>query len=200
MRLRPTETGFALRINEVEVSMPFEHQEAQKSQRENIVRQLTKLGDTPYECNEVDLPAEFNYFIPSSRLAELRRMAVDTLMQVSLKKDKPNALTKKAVPSLRVPDYQQPYLYNISNELSSAFYKACGMRSDAHAFELCPPRNPLVMQCRYCLRYELGYCVKHGGKTPRWHEPLFLKLGDGRRFRLEFDCRHCQMNIYGTEA
>ena len=200
MRLRPTETGFALRIDEVEVSMPFEHQEAQKSQRENIVRQLTKLGDTPYECNEVDLPAEFNYFIPSSRLAELRRMAVDTLMQVSLKKCKPNALTKKAVPSLRVPDYQQPYLYNISNELSSAFYKACGMRSDAHAFELCPPRNPLIMQCRYCLRYELGYCVKHGGKTPRWHEPLFLKLGDGRRFRLEFDCRHCQMNIYGTEA
>jgi putative protease len=21
-------------------------------------------------------------------------------------------------------------------------------------------------------------------------------LGDGRRFRLEFDCKHCQMNVY----
>ena len=52
------------------------------------------------------------------------------------------------------------------------------------------------MQCRHCLRYALGYCVKHGGCAPQWKEPLFLRLGDGRRFRLEFDCRHCQMNVY----
>ena len=29
-----------------------------------------------------------------------------------------------------------------------------------------------------------------------WKEPLSLVLGDGRRFRLEFDCTHCQMNVY----
>ena len=26
--------------------------------------------------------------------------------------------------------------------------------------------------------------------------PLSLRLADGRRFRLEFDCKHCQMNVY----
>ena len=52
------------------------------------------------------------------------------------------------------------------------------------------------MQCRHCLRYSLGYCVRRGGKHPEWKEPLSLQLPDGRRFRLEFKCDECQMNIY----
>ena len=59
----------------------------------------------------------------------------------------------------------------------------------------CYNRGP-IMQCRHCIRYALGYCVKHGGQRPTWHEPLSLVLGDGRRFRLEFDCTHCQMKVY----
>ena len=47
-----------------------------------------------------------------------------------------------------------------------------------------------------CIRYSLGYCVKRGGKKPSWREPLFLQLGDGRRFRLEFACNECQMNLW----
>ena len=57
----------------------------------------------------------------------------------------------------------------------------------------------LVMQCRHCLRYSLGFCVKRGGKKPAWKEPLFLQLGDGRKFRLEFVCKECQMNIYSED-
>ena len=55
------------------------------------------------------------------------------------------------------------------------------------------------MHCRYCLRHELGYCVKHGGSKPTWREPLYLRLGDGRRFRLEFDCKRCEMKVYADE-
>ena len=54
----------------------------------------------------------------------------------------------------------------------------------------------LVMQCRHCIRYSLGYCVKRGGRKPIWKEPLYLRLGDGRRFRLEFVCKECQMNVF----
>ena len=57
----------------------------------------------------------------------------------------------------------------------------------------------LLMQCRHCIRYSLGYCVKRGGKKPTWREPLFLQLGDGRRFRLEFACNECQMNLYSEK-
>jgi putative protease len=67
------------------------------------------------------------------------------------------------------------------------------------AYELHPTPDALLMQCRHCIRYSLGYCVRRGGAHPTWHEPLYLRLGDGRRFRLEFDCRNCQMNLYSTE-
>jgi len=52
------------------------------------------------------------------------------------------------------------------------------------------------MHCGYCIRYTLGYCVKRGGRPPVWHEPLYLRLPDGRQFRLQFQCSECQMNIY----
>ena len=87
--------------------------------------------------------------------------------------------------------YPYTYLYNISNRLSQQFYGA----KDLSAYELKGGDGP-IMQCRHCIRYALGYCVKHGGQRPLWHEPLSLVLGDGRRFRLEFDCKHCQMNVY----
>ena len=56
----------------------------------------------------------------------------------------------------------------------------------------------LIMQCRHCIRYSLGYCVKRGGQRPTWKEPLYLRLGDGKRFRLEFACNECQMNVYSV--
>ena len=41
---------------------------------------MTKLGNTVYECTEVEIvDAADKYFIPSSILAELRRMVVEEL-------------------------------------------------------------------------------------------------------------------------
>ena len=91
--------------------------------------------------------------------------------------------------------YHLPYLYNVANREARAFYARQGLEA-ADALELREPQHALLMQCRHCLRYSLGYCVKNGGRRPQWKEPLTLQLGDGRRFRLEFDCRNCQMNVY----
>ena len=52
------------------------------------------------------------------------------------------------------------------------------------------------MQCRHCIKFSLGYCERHGGKKPTWREPLYLRLADGQRFRLDFNCAECQMNLY----
>ena len=56
-----------------------EHQQAQKPPHENIIRQLSKLGDTIYTCSSVDIPADFNYFIPNSVLSNMRRSLIDLL-------------------------------------------------------------------------------------------------------------------------
>ena len=189
MVLEATADGFALSADDITVTLAIEHREAEKPQRENIVRQLSRLGGTPYECSGVAMTDDFNYFIPSSQLAELRRLLVARLQQkttMATAADRP----QQSGATAPVDFYPLPYLYNVSNRLSQQFYGADSLS----AFELKGGSGPL-MQCRHCLRYALGYCVKHGGRRPQWREPLFLRLADGRRFRLEFDCSQCQMNV-----
>jgi len=215
MRLKATADGFALTVDDVTVSLACEHQQAAKPQRENIVRQLSRLGDTVYECSDVLLAEDFTYFVPNSVLAELRREIVRLLDEKAQKSSKekqaqsmPNAEQAQSTPNdqqapqsfrKEAPHYAHSYLYNIANHESQAFY-GCDHVS---AYELKGGEGPL-MQCRHCLRYSLGYCVKNSQQRRsknadvKLKEPLFLRLGDGRKFRLEFDCKNCQMNVYAA--
>lgn len=204
MTFSETNDGFMLTavtegIAKSEVITKAEKQTAQKPQCENIIRQLSKLGNTPFECKEVRiLPAGFNFFIPSSLLADMRRKTVEKLTD-ELKKYKKEA--HKEVPDKEkrgsniYPEHYK-YLYNISNRMSEQFYADNGIAGFQGAFELKQPEEALLMQCKHCIRYSLGHCVKHGGSKPDWKEPLFLRLADGRRFRLRFNCSVCQMNVY----
>ena len=197
LSLRAVDGGFQLAANigqlsPVSVFFPLEHQQAQKPPHENIIRQLTKLGDTVYECKDVHLPDNFSFFIPNSILSEMRRALVDQLQNMKIPSNE--STPSRGLPA-KAPAYQYPYLYNISNSLSRDFYAV----DDLTAYELKGGEGPL-MQCRHCIRYSLGYCVKRGGRRPEWREPLSLVLGDGRRFRLEFDCAQCQMNVYAASG
>ena len=179
----------------VEVTIACEHQQAAKPQHDNIVRQLSKLGGTIYECSGVDLPDSFGYFIPNSTLTDLRRRLVEALNGDGSRCVM--AMTQENRPQYVPPHfYDPPYLYNIANRLSCEFY---GVDAPT-AYELRGGDGP-IMQCRHCLRYALGRCRKNPAdrSTVEWREPLFLRLGDGRRFRLEFDCKHCQMNVYAED-
>ena len=191
LSLRAVDDGYELSAENHKIHFSADHILAQKPPHENIIRQLSKLGDTVYSCSEVDIPDDFNYFIPNSILSEMRRSLVEKLVShgdgsfVTFRD-----ITKEPSPC-DTPSYPYTYLYNISNRLSQQFYGA----KDLSAYELKGGNGP-IMQCRHCIRYALGYCVKHGGQRPTWKEPLSLVLGDGRRFRLEFDCKNCQMNVY----
>ena len=205
-----TEEGFSLSSEGVEAKIAFAHQPAHRVQTDNILRQLGKLGGTQYVCDEVVIePGADSYFIPSSLLADLRRKLVEELN--SRQSLAPAPVTEMPVTSVSPvvedasasivwqPEYKRfPYLYNISNQAAVKFYEGQGMANVTPAFEQKETGHPLVMQCRHCIRYSLGFCVKRGGERPRWREPLFLALPDGRRFQLEFDCHECQMNVYAV--
>ena len=201
MRLEEMPEGFVINVaDETGPRGTFvfaaEHQDANTPQRENIIRQLTKLGNTPFVCTDVELPADFNRFIPSSQLAEWRRSVVAQLLPPPAAAQ--TSATPAPQPTATTPfasGYDIPYLYNIANHLARDFYGTKALT----AYELTAPNGPL-MQCRHCLRYALGFCVRHGGKRPSWTEPLYLRLGDGRRFRLEFDCHQCLMNVYESDC
>lgn len=190
----------------------FEHNLAQKPQHDNIVKQLSKLGGTIYECKEVEIKNQAdNYFIPSSVLTELRRNLMEDIEKnadISSEIKTVSNHLSNAEGDNKVKVWQREYskygyLYNIANKSAHEFYKQHGMNHTENAFELSKTSfqgtktsESLIMQCRHCIRYSLGYCVKRGGRKPTWKEPLYLELGDGRRFRLEFACNVCQMNIY----
>ena len=199
-----TDDGFRLEANGKKAVVVFEHQQAQKPQTENVNRQLTKLGNTPYRCERVKIVDEADrYFIPSSLLADLRRDLTEKL-QADVEKKAVHELTDKAGTAVKVAwqsEYKKfPYLYNIANESAVKFYEQENLGEVVPAYEVDGSvANPLVMQCRHCIRYSLGFCVKRGGRKPVWHEPLFLTLSDGRRFQLEFKCDECQMNIYAVK-
>ena len=199
-----TEESASLQYMATEV-VAFEHSIAKKPQRDNIIKQLSKLGGTIYECLEVEIRNDADqYFIPSSVLTDLRRSLVSSSLRTGIAQESSHAEAPCDTPSsvkAWQPEYAQySYLYNIANQSARTFYQTHGMAKADYAFEL---RNEaerqddvLLMQCRHCLRYSLGYCVKRGGRKPTWTEPLFLRLGDGRKFRLQFACNECQMNVY----
>lgn len=199
-----TEESASLQYMATEV-VAFEHSIAKKPQRDNIIKQLSKLGGTIYECLEVEIRNDADqYFIPNSVLTDLRRSLVSSSLRTGVAQESSHAEAPCDTPSsvkAWQPEYAQySYLYNIANQSARTFYQAHGMAKADYAFEL---RNEterqddvLLMQCRHCLRYSLGYCVKRGGRKPTWKEPLFLRLGDGRKFRLQFACNECQMNVY----
>lgn len=225
LTLSVTENGFALSATGQGIKptcqvLETDKQKAMKPQRDNILRQLGKLGDTPYMADVIELEGQADaYFIPSSALATLRREVVQAIeLERPAEVETPSvhpSVSPTAQPARKPggtlawqPEYRKfTYLYNIANTLAESFYQREGLSNAAAAYEVSQgadegsKRNDsvLVMQCRHCLRYSLGHCVRRGGEQPTWREPLYLRLGDGRRFRLEFKCDECQMNIYAGE-
>ncbi len=53
-------------------------------------------------------------------------------------------------------------------------------------------RGNVLLKTKYCIKYELGLCERHFGAAPSGN--LFL-LNNGRRLRLHFDCRNCEMSV-----
>lgn len=186
-------------------------EKAQKSQHDNIVKQLEKLGNTVWTANEIYINNSADeFFIPSSRLAAVRRELLEALEDtpVSNHTDK-QAVGETATNSVNANNtvYADTInIANVANTTAQNYYAAHGVKNAPTAFELnsdykagsttATSAVPPLMTCRYCLRYALGYCVKNGGKRPTWHEPLHLEAKNGIRVRLAFNCAKCQMEVY----
>ena len=155
---------------------------------------LDKLGATVYRAGRiVDLAGD--YFIPASALASLRRDCVEALERASRMTysysyrlpEKPDAgLPQGSV--LTVHD-------NVANRLAREFYSDHGASAIGSAVETGGDNSQApVMTTRYCLRRELGKCLREpSGKE--WKGPLTLISGPVR-LRADFDCQACRMNLY----
>ena len=178
---------------ECSVSTVFEKQEARTSQRDNIVKQLGKWGNTPFEVGEVNVEFSSEWFVPSSLLSDMRRSLCEELIKRHNEEDSREdmRLADNAIPF--VAD-ELDYKGNVSNSHAKAFYMKHGVKSIMPAFENEPVDNAVVMFCKHCIKYSLGWCTKSGAKHA-FKEPFYLVSGDGKRFRLSFDCKECMMKV-----
>lgn len=151
--------------------------EAAKPQTENIKRNLAKLGNTPFVCNDIEIvwTDGKEYFIPASVITKLRQTAVTEKLEQQ--ENRLAAIAKQKV---------QP---EVNPEAVQKIVEAVAEQSRERIIH-----GPL-MECRHCIQYALGYCPKQTQDRSPWKEPLSLKMTDGRMFKLQFDCKNCQMKV-----
>ena len=136
-----------------------------------------------------------DYFIPSSLVADMRRSACEKLL-ARHKEEYVRDVQKSLPQGIVFNEKSLDYTGNVANSLARAFYDSCGVQNVSPAYELKAPMGVPVMYCKHCIKYSLGWCSKCGDKHS-YKEPFFLIAGDGRRFKLSFDCRNCMMLVVG---
>jgi len=128
-------------------------------------------------------------------LSRLRREAVEALNQAwkrqrSREKRRPE---RTDVPPFATTLYAAD---NVANHLARRVYADHGIAVAEPAMEVAgeqPHKGREVMRTRYCLRRELGMCLKHTAKNES-PQRLYLRCDD-IRFALSFDCKNCEMSV-----
>lgn len=184
--------------NSVSISAEITAEPANTPQYESRRRTFSKLGDTVYRLNKFDDQLG-NTFIPASRLTSLRRdtiAALDSARSASYRFDYRRPTTE----DLKIPASQLTYHDNVANCEAERFYRAHGATGIEKALEVASPgKNEIrVMTTRYCLRHEMGQCLRLN-QASKWRGPLYLQA-QGFRFRLDFDCRACLMHVIAERS
>lgn len=206
--LRPTPTGFAVEVSDsrgcrVTVAVDCEHQTARTPQTTARRDIMGRLGDTIY--NMVNLTDNLgDMFVPAKVLTAARRQALEAL--------------DRAAAATRIIAYRRPkeagaryvsdeltFHDNVANSVAEGFYRERGVQKVQRALEV--DQSPFkdgaeveVMTCRYCLRRELGACLKTAD-ADRLPRRLFLHSTTGtmRPLRLHFDCANCRMHLFTSK-
>lgn len=171
---------------------------ARTPQIENLKAQLGKLGNTPFEAKTISIGFKEDRFIPSSELSDLRRRGVECLLSAR-RITYPQERSRWTQTTHPFPVKELDYRGNVMNREAEAFYRSHGVEHIAPAFEKEPPHDAVLMECKHCVRYSMGWCPRHQGKRSSYREPYFLVSADGRSFRLVFDCKACRMNVYADK-
>lgn len=154
--------------------------------------QLAKMGDTHFTLGELSLEGSIR-FVPASLISDMRREGLSRLAEVDFTmQHKPFVENLSA----QFPDKALSCEENVTNRLAEEFYRSHGVESIAPPLEAADDMSgERVMRSAYCIRREIGECLK---ENPRLKGELFLQRGT-YRYRLDFDCRRCEMSLIKCE-
>lgn len=180
---------------------PVEKTVAQQPEKavETLQVQLAKSGDTVFEVGNVSVDWNEALFLPVSQINQIRRSFLDAYLQFRTGQRNSNTPFIHHADT-RLPFKQVSFSENVANRLAEGFYREHGAEDIEPAMEVTKNyHDKRLMTMKHCLKYQLGYCPKEKdhNQTP-FKEPLSLVDGN-RKFRLEFDCRECRMNLYNPK-
>ncbi len=197
-----TSDGFMLSATDEDgisatTTLSCEKQEARNPDKsaEQIGTQLQKTGDTVFSVHTFKNLCGGTFFIPASQLNELRRRCLEELTIMREKHFSPadSVLEKNDFPYF---EKSVDYRANILNDKSLQFYKRHGAEPLEPGVEKSGEyADKALMTTKYCIRYELGQCLKRHEVSPEFRSDLYLE-NNGRRYLLKFDCKKCQMQIF----
>ena len=206
--LTENENGFELiatdedgYVSTVHLAHAKEQTKNNQSIEDNIKTQLAKTGFTPYTADEITVMFTQNWFLPISKINEMRRTVYEQLSAIRLAnyKREEHQIVKTNHP---FPVNQLDFTYNVSNKMARKFYERHGVTEIEKAFELqWDPGKSRVMTTKYCIKYELEKCPKYHKDTmeTKLKEPLVLKQGE-LEYKLKFNCKPCEMEIWEKDA
>ena len=172
------------------VSFPSSFDPARDAARmlETVRAQLSKRTGI-YSFVVSDVESEDHVpFMPASFLNGIRRQLADALDAQPV----PMLPLRKGVVCPEAAPETLTYKDNVANSVAREIYRERGTFQMEDAFELTHREGVEYMRTKYCLRHELGLCPRQRpGTRP---DPLFL-LNNGRRLRLDFDCKACEMTV-----
>ncbi len=168
---------------------------------DNIKKNLAKTGNTPFIVDKLEVTLSDNWFLPISKINEVRRIVLEELIDVRVHAyvRKEHKIEKTEHP---YPVEKLDFMYNVSNKMARAFYHRHGVTEIEKAFELqWDPGKARVMTTKYCVKYELGKCARYQRDTmgEKVIEPLVLKHGENE-YKLKFNCKPCEMEIWEKDA
>lgn len=168
---------------------------------ENLKKNLSKTGNTPFIVDKIKINFTENWFLPIGKINEMRRNVLDLLIENRIKNyNRLEIPIKKTTHPYPVENLD--FMYNVSNDLARQFYHRHGVKEIEKAFELqWDPGKSRVMTTKYCVKYELGKCPKFQKDTmgEKVKEPLVLKHGMNE-YKLKFKCKPCEMEIWEKDA
>ena len=166
--------------------------------KEQIFSIVEKLGNTIYTADSVVIDMSQNYFIPSSLATKIRRDVIELLDQkwIELSKQTSHKRYTKTHHPIVLNEHLN-YLSNVMNTSAKKIYFDLGVKEIEDAFEMNEPsENVILMQCKHCIKYSLGFCPKQPEhlKDQKFKEPLILEH-QKIKLQLDFDCKACVMLV-----
>lgn len=152
--------------------------------------QMSKSGDSIFRVSRVEVVGA-EWFATAKMLAELRREALSRLASMRAERELPHDI-RQDDGRARYPLSRLTPQHNVVNSLARRFYERHGVEHIVEGLDLCATTvGQRVMESSYCLRREIGECLKRGSKL---RDELYLEHGR-HRYRLAFDCAQCRMSL-----